>query len=145
MSFTIAHLILIAVSNSIVVFLRLLTSAEIKTNPDYAAFLLHPETGEQMDPEGFCNNFVEAVGKEAGGSSSISSRFSGRPYPIMLSAWSFWAMPPPCGLPDVAKDRCCLTRENCGRCMMSSLHVQTLCLVCGLRRTIPLIVFGVGG
>ncbi|KAM5538858.1 hypothetical protein V8D89_007580 [Ganoderma adspersum] len=53
------------VSNSIVVFLRLLTSAEIKTNPDYAAFLLHPETGEQMDPESFCNNFVEAVGKEA--------------------------------------------------------------------------------
>lgn len=54
------------VSNSIVVYLRLLTSAEIKTNPDYAAFLFHPETGEQMDPELFCNNFVEAVGKEAG-------------------------------------------------------------------------------
>ena len=55
-----------AVSNSIVVYLRLLTSAEIKTNPDYAAFLFHPETGDQMDPENFCNNFVEAVGKEAG-------------------------------------------------------------------------------
>ena len=55
-----------AVSNSIVVYLRLLTSAEIKTNPDYAAFLFHPETGDQMDPESFCNNFVEAVGKEAG-------------------------------------------------------------------------------
>ncbi|KAI0744790.1 cysteine proteinase [Earliella scabrosa] len=53
------------VSNSIVVYLRLLTSAEIKTNPDYAAFLFHPETGDQMDPENFCNNFVEAVGKEA--------------------------------------------------------------------------------
>ena len=53
-------------SNSIVVYLRLLTSAEIKTNADYAAFLLHPETGEQLDPESFCNNFVEAVGKEAG-------------------------------------------------------------------------------
>ena len=47
-------------------YLRLLTSAEIKTNPDYAGFLLHPETGEQLDPENFCNNFVEAVGKEAG-------------------------------------------------------------------------------
>ena len=54
-----------AVSNSIVVYLRLLASAEIKTNPDYAAFLLHPETGEQLDAEMFCNNFVEAVGKEA--------------------------------------------------------------------------------
>ncbi|KAI0752149.1 peptidase C65 Otubain-domain-containing protein [Fomes fomentarius] len=53
------------ISNSVVVYLRLLTSAEIKTNPDYAAFLFHPETGEQMDPELFCNNFVEAVGKEA--------------------------------------------------------------------------------
>ncbi|KAI0696410.1 peptidase C65 Otubain-domain-containing protein [Cerioporus squamosus] len=53
------------VSNSIVVYLRLLTSAEIKTNPEIAAFLIHPETGEQMDPESFCNNFVEAVGKEA--------------------------------------------------------------------------------
>ena len=53
-------------SNSIVVYLRLLTSAEIKSNADYAAFLLHPETGEQMDPESFCNHFVEAVGKEAG-------------------------------------------------------------------------------
>ena len=47
-------------------YLRLLTSAEIKTNPEIAAFLIHPETGEQMDPESFCNNFVEAVGKEAG-------------------------------------------------------------------------------
>ena len=57
-------------SNSIVVYLRLLTSAEIKTNPDYAAFLFHPETGDQMEPEMFCNNFVEAVGKEAGQSSA---------------------------------------------------------------------------
>ena len=32
-------------------YLRLLTSAEIKTNPEIAAFLIHPETGEQMDPE----------------------------------------------------------------------------------------------
>ena len=29
-------------------YLRLLTSAEIKTNPEIAAFLIHPETGEQM-------------------------------------------------------------------------------------------------
>ena len=57
-------------SNSIVVYLRLLTSAEIKTNIEYAGFLLHPETGEQLDPESFCNNFVEAVGKEAGESRS---------------------------------------------------------------------------
>ncbi|KAH9916247.1 cysteine proteinase, partial [Epithele typhae] len=53
------------VSNSVVVYLRLLTSAEIKTNAEYTGFLLHPETGEELDPESFCNNFVEAVGKEA--------------------------------------------------------------------------------
>ncbi|CDO70422.1 hypothetical protein BN946_scf184999.g63 [Trametes cinnabarina] len=53
-------------SNSVVMYLRLLASAHIKGNPDsYAGFLLHPETAESMDPESFCNNFVEAFGKEA--------------------------------------------------------------------------------
>ena len=58
--------ILIA-SNSVVVYLRLLTSAQIRADPDsYAPFLSHPETGELMEPREFCENFVEAVGKEAG-------------------------------------------------------------------------------
>jgi len=54
------------VSNSIVVYLRLLTSAQIRADPDaYAPFLFHPELGIQMEPREFCENFVESVGKEA--------------------------------------------------------------------------------
>ncbi|KDQ54548.1 hypothetical protein JAAARDRAFT_397855 [Jaapia argillacea MUCL 33604] len=54
------------VSNSVVVFLRLLTSAQIRTDPDsYADFLFNPELGEPMAPREFCESFVEAVGKEA--------------------------------------------------------------------------------
>jgi len=54
------------VSNSIVVYLRLLTSAQIRSDPDaFADFLFHPELGEQMEVRDFCENFVEAVGKEA--------------------------------------------------------------------------------
>jgi len=55
------------VSNSIVAYLRLLTSAEIRVNPDnYAGFLFHPETMEPMDVGDFCSAFVESIGKEAG-------------------------------------------------------------------------------
>jgi len=44
----------------------LLTSAQIRADPDsYAPFLSHPETGELLEPREFCENFVEAVGKEA--------------------------------------------------------------------------------
>lgn len=54
-------------SNSIVVYLRLLTSAQIRADPDaYAGFLMHPEIGEPMELRDFCESFVEAVGKEAG-------------------------------------------------------------------------------
>ncbi|KAL5478881.1 hypothetical protein ACEPAI_2158 [Sanghuangporus weigelae] len=54
------------VSNCIVVFLRLLTSAVIRTDPDsYAPFLFHPETSVQVQPQEFCERFVEACGKEA--------------------------------------------------------------------------------
>ncbi|EPQ55743.1 cysteine proteinase [Gloeophyllum trabeum ATCC 11539] len=54
------------VSNSVVVYLRLLTSAQIRTDPDsYQDFLFHPELGELMTPREFCETFVEAVGKEA--------------------------------------------------------------------------------
>ena len=55
------------VSNSVVVYLRLLTSAQIRADPDaFAPFLFHPELGIQMEPREFCENFVESVGKEAG-------------------------------------------------------------------------------
>jgi len=54
------------VSNSVVVYLRLVASAQIKNDPDeYAPFLFHPETGEPMGTREFCEHFVEAVGKEA--------------------------------------------------------------------------------
>ncbi|EJD04980.1 cysteine proteinase [Fomitiporia mediterranea MF3/22] len=54
------------VSNCIVVFLRLLTSAVIRTDPiSYAPFLLHPETGAEITPQEFCERYVEASGKEA--------------------------------------------------------------------------------
>ncbi|KAK7676967.1 hypothetical protein QCA50_020085 [Cerrena zonata] len=53
-------------SNSIVMYLRLLTSAQIRLAPeDFAPFLFHPEIGEPMETVSFCENFVEAVGKEA--------------------------------------------------------------------------------
>lgn len=54
-------------SNCIVVFLRMFTSAVIRTSvEDYAPFLFHPETGEDIAPQDFCERFVEATGKEAG-------------------------------------------------------------------------------
>lgn len=60
-------MVLRSVSNSIVVFLRLLTSATIRMDEDnYSPFLFHPEIGEQMAVREFCENFVEACGKEAG-------------------------------------------------------------------------------
>jgi len=54
------------VSNCIVVFLRFLTSATIRTDPDsYKPFLFHPETGEPITIKDFCERFVESTGKEA--------------------------------------------------------------------------------
>ncbi|KIY48557.1 cysteine proteinase [Fistulina hepatica ATCC 64428] len=54
------------ISNSIVFYLRLITSAKIRRDSDvFAPFLMHPETGEMMAPREFCEHFVEAVGKEA--------------------------------------------------------------------------------
>ncbi|KAF8064178.1 cysteine proteinase [Lyophyllum atratum] len=54
------------ISNSIVVYLRLVTSAQIRLAPDdFEAVLFHPETGEHMDTRLFCEHFVEAGGKEA--------------------------------------------------------------------------------
>ena len=49
------------------VYLRLLTSAQIRADPEaFAGFLMHPEIGEPMELRDFCESFVEAVGKEAG-------------------------------------------------------------------------------
>jgi len=54
------------VSNSVVVYLRLVASAQIRNDPEeYAPFLFHPEIGEPMGTREFCEHFVEAVGKEA--------------------------------------------------------------------------------
>ena len=54
-------------SNSIVTYLRMLTSAKIRTEPDdFAPFLIHPELGEMMDPKTFCETNVDPTGKEAG-------------------------------------------------------------------------------
>ncbi|TFY76962.1 hypothetical protein EWM64_g7052 [Hericium alpestre] len=54
------------VSNYVVVYLRLLTSAQIRTDPEsYEPFLIHPELGEPVPTRDFCEAFVEAIGKEA--------------------------------------------------------------------------------
>ncbi|TRM60070.1 peptidase C65 Otubain-domain-containing protein [Schizophyllum amplum] len=53
-------------SNCIVTYLRMLTSAKIRTEPDdFAPFLIHPELGEMMDPRTFCEVNVDPTGKEA--------------------------------------------------------------------------------
>jgi len=54
------------VSNCIVVYLRLLTSAQLRLNEEeYSPFLTNPESGEPMMVGTFCEKFVEATGKEA--------------------------------------------------------------------------------
>ncbi|KAF8890661.1 peptidase C65 Otubain-domain-containing protein [Infundibulicybe gibba] len=54
------------VSNCIVVYMRLITSAHIRNDPDaFSAFLFDPDTGEQLSIKEFCERFVDAVGKEA--------------------------------------------------------------------------------
>lgn len=54
------------VSNSIVMFLRLLTSAELRRNKEeYFAFLLS-EDGDVVDVPTFCSAQVDPCGKEAG-------------------------------------------------------------------------------
>ncbi|KAI6102850.1 peptidase C65 Otubain-domain-containing protein [Pisolithus sp. B1] len=50
----------------IVMYLRLLTSAQIRTAPDeFEAFIMHPETGMEMAITEFCELFVDPMGKEA--------------------------------------------------------------------------------
>jgi len=55
------------VSNYLVTFLRMITSAQIRGNPnDFEPFLMHPDTGEKMGSKEFCESLVEVLGKEAG-------------------------------------------------------------------------------
>ncbi|KAF8160863.1 peptidase C65 Otubain-domain-containing protein [Crassisporium funariophilum] len=54
------------VSNSVVIYLRFLTSAQIRLNREsYEGFLVHPDTKDIMDAESYCANVVQAMGKEA--------------------------------------------------------------------------------
>ncbi|KAF8642941.1 hypothetical protein AX16_009329 [Volvariella volvacea WC 439] len=53
-------------SNSLVFYLRLLASAQIRQDPDsFAPFLINPDTAEPMEVVTFCTNVVETMGKEA--------------------------------------------------------------------------------
>jgi len=55
-----------SVSNYVVYFLRLLTSAQIRCDPGgYESFLLNPESHDVILPEDFCRNFIEVMDKEA--------------------------------------------------------------------------------
>ncbi|KAL4077444.1 peptidase C65 Otubain-domain-containing protein [Scleroderma citrinum] len=50
----------------IVMYLRLLTSAQIRTEPDeFVAFIMNPDTGMEIDVKEFCELFVDPMGKEA--------------------------------------------------------------------------------
>jgi len=56
-----------AVSSYLVTFMRMITSAQIRSNPDeYEAFLTHPDTDETIGVTEFCESVVEVLGKEAG-------------------------------------------------------------------------------
>jgi hypothetical protein len=55
-----------AVSNSIVSYVRLLASAELRSHEEeYAAFVMHPETQNSMPIKEFCEHFVDGLGREA--------------------------------------------------------------------------------
>jgi ubiquitin thioesterase protein OTUB1 len=55
------------VSNYMVMFMRMATSAQIQVNPEeYEPFLMHPDLGEKMRVEDFCQSVVEVLGREAG-------------------------------------------------------------------------------
>jgi ubiquitin thioesterase protein OTUB1 len=59
-------LIDLSVSNSVVVYLRFLTSAHMRLDPEaYEPFIFHPDTQDPMALVPFCENFVEACGREA--------------------------------------------------------------------------------
>jgi ubiquitin thioesterase protein OTUB1 len=66
------------VSNYLVTFMRMVTSAQIRERrEEFEPFLTHPDTGEKMEVKEFCESLVEVLGKEAGGSQhSLTSKFS---------------------------------------------------------------------
>lgn len=56
-----------AASNSIMMYMRYLTSAEIRLNPDlYTPYLFNPDSDGPIDAVQFCIEQVESMGKEAG-------------------------------------------------------------------------------
>lgn len=59
--------LLVAVSDAIVFFLRLLTSAQIRINPDkYMSFLINPDSINPVSISEFCQKSVEPMTAEAG-------------------------------------------------------------------------------
>ena len=79
-------------SNYIVMYMRLLTSAQMRVDGQFADFLFDPESQMQTSVDDFCRRFVEPLGKEAGGyahmlfsngltHSGIRPRPGGRPLP----------------------------------------------------------------
>ncbi|KAF8258163.1 peptidase C65 Otubain-domain-containing protein [Lactarius quietus] len=55
-----------SLSNYMVMFLRMLTSAQIRGNPEeYEPFVMHPDLGEKMGVKEFCEAVVEVLGREA--------------------------------------------------------------------------------
>ncbi|KAG9311073.1 peptidase C65 Otubain-domain-containing protein [Chiua virens] len=52
-------------SNYIVMYMRLLTSAQMRVDEQFADFLFDPDTQMQISVDDFCRRFVEPLGKEA--------------------------------------------------------------------------------
>lgn len=60
-------LTILLASNYIVMYMRLLTSAQMRVDGQFADFLFDPESQMQTSVDDFCRRFVEPLGKEAGG------------------------------------------------------------------------------
>lgn len=55
-----------SLSNYMVMFMRMLTSAQIRGHPEeYEPFVIHPDFGEKMGVKEFCEAVVEVLGREA--------------------------------------------------------------------------------
>lgn len=59
-------------SNYIVMYMRLLTSAQMRVDEQFADFLFDPESQMQTSVDDFCRRFVEPLGKEAGECAHVS-------------------------------------------------------------------------
>lgn len=60
-------------------YMRLLASAQMRVDEQFADFLFDPETQMQTSVDDFCRRFVEPLGKEAGEYTSISFQRRTRP------------------------------------------------------------------